>query len=199
MPVKPEEKYEYLADRLGHPELFGTAIDRLFRLENDIFHPEYVDQPFVKTPSNKPNPELNFEEGEVIYENTRLLEWLKFWQLSIFSIAAYVALFIPYQLVFKTHLSLESADEIGKFFAYHSVSPYAIDTYHVGVPIVGGASCYTVYLLMNLANKVADSYVVKMSYSKDKVIAHITKELIFVKKVDLHGLVEEEVYEVAHL
>ena len=65
--IKPEEKYEYVADRLGHPEFLGTPMDYLLRLENDIFHPNYLNQPFVKLPSSKPHESLNFEQGEVIY------------------------------------------------------------------------------------------------------------------------------------
>lgn len=42
-----EEKYPYLADRLGHPEILGTPIERLMRLESDIYHPSFLDQPFV--------------------------------------------------------------------------------------------------------------------------------------------------------
>jgi len=33
-------------------------------------------------PSENPDPSLNFEEGEVLYENSRLLEWAKFWNLT---------------------------------------------------------------------------------------------------------------------
>ena len=29
-----------------------------------------------------PDPSLNFEEGEVIYENHRIAEWIKFWKAS---------------------------------------------------------------------------------------------------------------------
>lgn len=169
VPVKPEEKYEFLADRLGHPELFGSAIERLLKLENDIYHPEYIDQPFVKTPSNKPDPSLNFEEGEVLYENTRLLEWLKFWQATIFTGAAYSVLFVPYQLVFKTHMHTPMADEIFPFMPYHACSPYNMDSYHIGIPFVAGIAGYAVYLVLNVVNRLTRNYIVKMSYSKDKV------------------------------
>ena len=47
VPVKPEEKYEFLADRLGHPEFFGTPFQRLLKLEKEIYHPNFIDQPFV--------------------------------------------------------------------------------------------------------------------------------------------------------
>ena len=31
----------------------------------------------------EPDAALNFEEGEVIYENTRVAEWVKFWKASV--------------------------------------------------------------------------------------------------------------------
>ena len=34
-------------------------------------------------PSENPDDKLNFEEGEVLYENTRLLEWSKFWNYGV--------------------------------------------------------------------------------------------------------------------
>jgi len=58
--VKPEDKYAYVSDRLGHPEFFGTPVDRLFKLEKDIFHPTFLDQPFVKMPTQYPSQNLNF-------------------------------------------------------------------------------------------------------------------------------------------
>jgi hypothetical protein len=67
VPIKPEEKYAYVSDRLGHPEFFGTPFDRLLKLEKDIFHPTFTDQPFVKMPTQYPSDTLNFEQGEVLY------------------------------------------------------------------------------------------------------------------------------------
>lgn len=95
---------------MGHPEFLGTPIERLLKLENDIFHPTYLDQPFIKTPGPKAHESLNFEQGEVIYENTRVLEWLKFWQTSIFATGGFFALFVPFNLTFKTNLVTDAAD-----------------------------------------------------------------------------------------
>jgi hypothetical protein len=58
--VKNEDKYQYVADRLGHPEFLGTPMERLLKLENDIYHPTYLDQPFVQMPNAKPSESLNF-------------------------------------------------------------------------------------------------------------------------------------------
>ncbi len=43
MEVPYEEKYPFLADRLGHPEIIGTPFERLMRLESDIYHPVTLD------------------------------------------------------------------------------------------------------------------------------------------------------------
>jgi hypothetical protein len=85
-----------LADRIGHPELLGTPAERLLRLESEVYHPAYLDQPFVKMPSGSPHASLNFEEGEVLYENTKLLEWAKFWNYTVFCGYAWCALFVPF-------------------------------------------------------------------------------------------------------
>lgn len=166
--VKPEEKYEYVADRLGHPEFLGTPMDWLLRFENDIYHPNYLDQPFVKTPSAKPHDSLNFEQGEVIYENTRVLEWLKFWQMTALTAGGFGAIFVPYNMAFKTNLVTDAADELIQA-QYHLVTPATIDITRLSIPIVAGSAFYTVYALINFSNLIASEYIIKMSYSKDKV------------------------------
>lgn len=167
--MKAEEKYDYVSDRLGHQEFVGSPVDRLFRLENDLFHPAYLDQPFVKMPGSKPHESLNFEQGEVIYENTRVLEWLKFWQLGTVAGGAILGVFIPFNMTFKTNLVTDVADEL-IFTQYHLVSPTNIDMVRLGIPIGVGAVAYTVYALVNFTNAITRDYIVKMSYSKDKVI-----------------------------
>lgn len=47
-------------------------------------------------PNTSPDPSLNFEPGEVVYENTKLLEWAKFWKLGGLVGLAWGALFVPY-------------------------------------------------------------------------------------------------------
>lgn len=146
----------------------GSPVDRLFKLENDIFHPVYLDQPFVQQPSAKPNSQLNFEQGEVLYENTRVLEWIRFVQLTGLTFGAYIALYVPFSLGFKTNLVTDAADELIQM-PYHLCSPTTVDILRLSIPIGMGAIAYTVYGLLNYTNAIANQYVVKMSYSKDKV------------------------------
>lgn len=145
----------------------------MLRLENDIFHPTYLDQPFVQTPSAKASSSLNFEQGEVLYENTRVLEWIRFTQLFGLTGGAFIALFVPFNLGFKTNLVTDAADEL-IFAQYHLVSPTTVDILRLSIPIGMGAIAYTVYGLLNYVNSIANQYVVKMSYSKDKVFLHLS-------------------------
>ncbi len=146
----------------------------MFKLENDIFHPVYLDQPFVHAPNAKPSEQLNFEQGEVLYENTRVLEWIRFVQLFGLTAGAYIALYVPFSLGFKTNLVTDAADELINM-QYHLVSPTTVDILRLSIPIGMGAIAYTVYGLMNYTNSIANQYVVKMSYSKDKVTYFLTK------------------------
>ena len=63
-----------------------------------------------------------------------------------------------------------------------------VDIVHLSVPIGGGAIAYTVYGLLNVVNTVTSQYVIKMSYSKDKVINcllsnfYSLKELIYMEQ-----------------
>jgi hypothetical protein len=57
-------------------------------------------------PTQYPSQTLNFEQGEVIYENTRVLEWIRAAQLGNFALLAYFGIFIPLNIGFKTNLIL---------------------------------------------------------------------------------------------
>jgi hypothetical protein len=42
-----------------------------------------------------PDPTLSFEQGEVIYENKRVTEWIRFWKsLTAVTLAAWPAFYI---------------------------------------------------------------------------------------------------------
>ena len=165
---KPEEKYEYVADRLGHPEFVGSPMDRLLKLEKDIYHPTFIDQPFVKMPTQFPSESLNFEQGEVIYENTRVLEWIRAFQVGNIGLLAYFGVFIPLNMAFKTNLVIDKADElwIGQ---QHIWNPTAIDAARLFTPISAIGVYYIIFATMKIITQVGSQYAVKVSYSKDRV------------------------------
>lgn len=104
----------------------------------------------------------------MLYENTRVLEWVRFIQLFGLTAGAYIALYIPFNLGFKTNLVTDAADELIQA-QYHLVSPTTVDILRLSIPVGMGAIAYTVYALMNYTNSITNQYVIKMSYSKDKV------------------------------
>ena len=120
-------------------------------------------------PDPKAHESVNFEHGEVIYENTRVLEWLKFWQTTTVTIGGFMSIWVPFNMAFKTNLVTDAADEYFPI-TYHLVSPAAMDTIHAAIPIATGASIYLTYVFVNFSNIFTNQYIVKMSYSKDKVI-----------------------------
>ena len=75
-----EEKFPHVADRLGYPILREEPIERITGIERAPAHPGYQWQPFVQTPSMEPDPTLSFKLGEVIYENHKVVEWVRFWK-----------------------------------------------------------------------------------------------------------------------
>lgn len=97
-----------------------------------------------------------------------MLEWVKFWQLTALVGGGFFTLFIPFNLTFKTNLVTDTADEFMNI-PYHLCSPALIDILRVGIPVGTGAIIYVIYILTNFINKALEQYIVKMSYSKDKV------------------------------
>ena len=77
---RDDQKFPHVAQRLGYPILREEPIERILGIERAPAHPGYQFQPFVQTPSMSPDPTLNFEQGEVIYENRRVVEWVRFWK-----------------------------------------------------------------------------------------------------------------------
>ena len=80
---RDDQKFPHVADRLGYPILREEPIERILGIERSPAHPGYQFQPFVQTPSMDPDPTLDFKQGETIYENSRVVEWTRFWKTSI--------------------------------------------------------------------------------------------------------------------
>lgn len=96
---REDQKFPHVATRLGYPILREEPIERIVGLERAPAHPGYQFQPFVQTPSMDPDPTLSFEQGETIYENRRVVEWVRFWKavtVSTFGLAPGFYLFEIY-------------------------------------------------------------------------------------------------------
>jgi hypothetical protein len=189
--VPADQRFPHVADRFGYPEIMGTPFERLMRLEGDIYHPVYLDQPFINVPSPEPHPSLNFEEGEVIYENTHLLEWAKFWNLSGLSMIGFSCIYAPYAFIFKTHLTYGAGYD-NLFLPYYANTPYMTDINNMSALFYGGALMWTLYMAMGYSHHFWKDYALKVQYNKDK-------ELVFVTRVSPYCSIEEEVFELQHL
>jgi hypothetical protein len=91
-------KFPHVASRLGFPELAEDPLERILGLERSPAHPGYQLQPFVQTPSMDPDPTLSFEQGEVIYENKKVAEWIKFWKTSFVTLMAGYPVFYTFEI-----------------------------------------------------------------------------------------------------
>ena len=70
-----EHKYPHVADRLGWEVLAETTLDKNPFFERILSVPIYQWQPFIQTPSLNPDPSLDLEIGETIYEDKWAFEW----------------------------------------------------------------------------------------------------------------------------
>ena len=96
---RDDQKFPHQASRLGYPILREEPIERIIGIERAPAHPGYQFQPFVQTPSMDPDPTLSFEQGETIYENRKVVEWVRFWKamtMSTFGLAPGFYLFEIY-------------------------------------------------------------------------------------------------------
>jgi hypothetical protein len=66
---------------MGWQILQETPYDKNPLIERVESHPLYQFQPFVQAPSWEPDKDLSLEEGEVIYENKYVFEWVIMWRL----------------------------------------------------------------------------------------------------------------------
>lgn len=95
-----DQKFPHVATRLGFPILREEPIERILGLERSMANPGYQFQPFVQTPPMEPDADLNFEQGDVVYENSKVAEWIKFWKataLVLFGMSPGFYLFEIYQ------------------------------------------------------------------------------------------------------
>lgn len=119
-------------------------------------------------PTQFPSSSLNFEQGEVVYENTKVLEWIRLFQLGNITALAYFGVFLPLNLAFKTNLTLEKADEL--FIGQHHLwNANSIDVLRLFTPISTLGVFYIIMATMKLITQVGGQYALKVSYSKDKV------------------------------
>jgi hypothetical protein len=204
-----DQKYPHVASRLGFPALYESPIERILGLERAPAHPGYQLQPFVQTPSYDPDADLCFEEGETIYENKRVAEWIKFWKASTVTILAGYPVFYGYEIYCGNGPpSLQWLAENANWFTmlqFQDASGqnttkmrYPDDhnfmSWHYDLKRTMLRPTFTFHLAVVLSwvYHIDLDYVTSMKYNKDK-------DLVFVKKPNRLWGEYETVHEVHHL
>lgn len=122
----------------------------------------------MKQPRYTSHPSLNFEQGEVIYENSRILEWIRGIQIGSVALIAYFGVVLPLNIGFKTNLVTDMADEFLKK-SLHYTSPFQVDYLKLFTPVATVGVYYVLYSVMRMITEMGAQYAVKVSYSKDRV------------------------------
>lgn len=186
-----EERAPHVADRLGHAYILGDPVDRLFRLERDVAHPGFMDQPFVQTPPVNADADVNFQEGEVVYENVDALEWGQFWQQGALAYCFFSTVFVPYHYFVKNTFLLEHLKE-GADLKFFECSSMYFDNYGVTnallIPMIYIMGRYTFLL----TKSVTQHFPSRLQYN-------VEKDLLFITVPGSLGDVEERVVEMDHL
>jgi hypothetical protein len=205
-----EQKFPHVANRLGYPMLAQEPLDTIFGIERAPAHPGYQFQPFVQTPSMDPDPTLNFDVGETIYENRQVLEWARFYKIFFTATAMASPAFYGYEFYknegapslgwlsenfnwFQIPRQFQDGGDINlNKYLYcdnrdymnmqHAMKRLMVKPVHTAHLAVCGYIIYYVNF----------DYVTKMTYNKDK-------DLVFVYKPDAWWNEKEYVHEVHHL
>lgn len=205
-----DQKFPHVATRLGYPIFAVSPLEKIIGVETAPGHPSYQFQPFVQTPSMDPDPTLDFEEGEVIYENRRIGEWVRAGKLA-------VGLTLP---LWPTWMMIEfyhgdgapGLDWMAEFANWHTVpknfqdggdwnmeynrfiDDHSYMNIHYAIKRAFARPMHTMYQACVLAfiSNLSLDYATKITYNKDK-------DLVFVNKPDGWFMDREYVYEVHHL
>lgn len=188
--VPYEQRYPHVADRLGCPELLGSGWDRLFRLENEYLHPNFLDQPFVQTPPIDADKDLNFSEGEVIYENPNVIEWAKLSHTTGAFALFFYAVWKPYHTLVASPIPSPSVfDELS--LPYFNMNTYAFDNYNLSAWMIPAIAYVVTDVIMRRIDTICNKFAKRVQYNADK-------ELLFITVPGMLGKEVEKVVELEH-
>lgn len=168
-----EDRHPHIADRLGRPYILGDPIDRLLRLEQDIYHPAYLDQPFVQTPPVDADADINFGEGEVVYENPNMGEWGSFWQSTFLATSFFQLCFIPYHYLVQNRFGLSHLKK-GVDLPFFEGSYHMFDNYGLGCAIAPVIIYMHIKVCFDLIKQTTACFPIKMQYNQDQDILFLT-------------------------
>lgn len=204
------QKFPHVANRLGYPEFGESPIERMFGIERAQAHPSYQLQAFVQTPSMDPDPALNFEIDETIYENKRVGEWVRMWKWIMFGVLPFWPAFYTFEIYQNDGVpSIQWLNDLGVSWQIPlqfqdsgnwnlEQIRYCDDHDYMNIHYMYKRAwlrpAHTFYQVATLAllYNLNFNYATKMVYNKDR-------DLVFVYKPDGMFTDKEYVYEVHHL
>lgn len=205
-----EQKFPHVAERLGFPILREEPIERILGIERAPAHPGYQFQPFVQTPSMDPDPTLSFEQGETIYENKRVVEWIRFWKTMGGIVFGGWPIFYTYEIYngdgapslqwmssnwnwWQIPTQFQDGSDWGlEGYRYCDDHDYMNVQYSIKRGVVRPAHTFYMLSVLVFLQNINFDYVSKMTYNRDK-------DLVFVYRPDGLWNETEHVYEVHHL
>jgi hypothetical protein len=205
-----DQKFPHVANRKGYPILADDPVERMTGIERSYAHPSYQLQAFVQTPSMDPDPTLNFEKAETIYENHRVGEWVRMWRWCVGLTLPFWPAFFTFEIYQND--GVPSLDWLSDMGSWHSAPKQFQDSgdwnlYDVrycdehdymniqyAIKRMIARPAHTMYqvAMLSLIFGMDFNYATKMVYNKDK-------DLVFVYKPSGVWRDSENVYEVHHL
>lgn len=205
-----EQKFPHVANRKGYPIFGESPLERIVGLERAPAHPSYQLQAFVQTPSMDPDPSLNFERAETVYENQRVGEWVRMWKWVLTCTLPFWPAFFTFEIYQADGApSLQWLADMGSWHQvptqfqdsgdwnlekvrYCDEHDYMNSQYVYKRTILRPAHTFYQITLLSMLHGLNFDYVTKMQYNKDR-------DLVFVYKPDGWFTDKEYVYEVHHL
>jgi hypothetical protein len=198
---KNEHKFPHVADRLGWEFFQETPLDKNPFIERVESHPLYQFQSFVQTPSFEPDKDLCLEEGETIYENKYVYEWVLFWRIMLLLsvLPLWVLLYESYNN--NTTISPEYLSGLGLFVHPANSSWRGLPSRRYEKLLywgekmwpwqLGFRKCFVYFSIIGSAVLckrlilVGDEYVIKAVFNRERDLVFLWRPTGFLKK-ELH-------------
>jgi hypothetical protein len=206
--VAPEDKVPHLADRLGKYSEMGsvnTELNDWLQMKSDqnnpLFHSFYVNEP-----SRKPDPDVDFEKGEIIYDNPYAFQGSALAKQTCWASLGLVAFHMLHTAGSgRTVYPIGNEGMDHRTDGYDPGQNYALNVYQFygdwqdietlgGVGFIAPLAPLAAVAVVSFIKTLTDGVCVKMQFNKNRDLVFVTKVGgVFMNKP------YEEVYETTHL
>ena len=203
--VAYEDRVPHLADRLGKYGSINpphTSTNDWLQMASDLNNPLFHSF-FVQEPSKEPDPDVDFEKGEIIYENPDAFNGVSLTRQAWFLSVPYVAFYC-----FHTLATGRTVYPIGNEVADHRADSISPSVWNIHSAVAGWQDLETVSQVLflsgpgplllcayiGLLQSVTSRVATKLQFNKNRDLVFVTKVggIVFQKPV-------EHVYETTHL